>query len=49
MFLGLKTLFIIDRRNGKDDTYQDTLDKAIAACGYAYDLTQDMINKYKNR
>lgn len=49
MFLGLKTLIILIRkRNGENDTNQDTLDKAIAACGYSYDLKQDMFYSIKN-
>jgi hypothetical protein len=49
MFLGLKTLItLIRKRNGENDTDQDALDKAIAACGYAYDLTQDMFYSTKD-
>jgi hypothetical protein len=43
MFLGLKTLITIMRkRKGETEADQDALDKAIAACGYAYDIKQDM-------
>jgi hypothetical protein len=48
MFLGLKTLIaIIRKRNNENDTDADALDKAIAACGYAYDLKQDMFYSIK--
>jgi hypothetical protein len=49
MFLGLKTLIaIIKKRNDGNDTDTDVLDKAIAACGYAYDLNQDMFYSIKD-
>lgn len=43
MFLGIKSLITLAKiRNGKEATDKDWLDKAIAAWGYAYDISQDM-------